>query len=289
MKSKKLWLGSVLLPVLFFCITSCGERAPFSYWVVLYAFPDEGELLHSRMTAAQDTTWAGRRISVGYLESEPVVLAGSGVGTTNATITLQYILDHYSVRGILFTGICGGISEKHKIGDIVIPDQWVTHDYGYIGAEGFKPDSIGIGRAGQPEFTREMALPVDSSLHDWVCQAAYAAAGEFKPIVDRVVQVSCGGVGVTGNQFIDQVEKRTWLAETFDADITDMESAAVLQTALADGVPCVIIRSASDLAGGSGSATAGNELSEFFKIAADNSAAVVTSFFQMLHEGGLGT
>ena len=104
-------------------------------------------------------------------------------------------------------------------------------------------------------------------------KAAYAAAEELQPIVDRLVQINCGGIGVTGNQFIDQVEKRQWLAETFLAEITDMESSAVLQTALANGVPCVIIRSNSDLAGGSGSATAGTELREFFQIAADNSAA----------------
>jgi len=246
---------------------------------------NEGELLHSQMTAVQDTVWAGRSIAVGYLEDEPVILAGSGIGTTNAAITLQYVLNHYPVKGVLFTGICGGLAEQVKIGDIVIPDHWVSHDYGYVGAQGFEPDSINIGFPDAPSFINVMTLPVDEKLLDRVCRAAYNAAEDFKPVVDRIVQIYCGGVGATGNQFIDQTEKREWITGQFDAQITDMESAAVLQTAIANGVPCVIIRSASDLAGGSGSATAAIELREFFKIAADNSAAVVRSYFRMQHLG----
>jgi adenosylhomocysteine nucleosidase len=202
----------------------------------------------------------------------------------NTSSTLQYILNHFPVEGILFTGICGGISDRNQIGDIVIPDQWVTHDYGYVGPEGFRADSIYIGQARSPGFKNTLMMPVDQRLHDRVCRAAYAAAVDLKPVVDRIVQIRCGGVGATGNQLIDQVEKRNWLAEEFDAEIVDMESAAVLQAALANGVPCVIIRSASDLAGGSGSATATVEIREFLQIAADNSAAVVTRFFRMLFE-----
>ena len=262
------------------CLASCG-RKPSSYWLVLYAFPSEGQPLRSRMTAVSDTVWAGRRISVGFLEGEAVILAASGVGTTNAALTTQYLLDHYPVRGILFTGICDGVAERHKIGDIVIPDRWVTHDFGDIGPNGFRPDSIAVAQPGDSGFRAAIYLPVDTLLLDRVCAAAYAAAEKLKPIVDRPVQISCGGVGATGNQFIDQPEKRRWLVETFNAEIVDMESAAVLHTALANGVPCVIIRSASDLAGGSGSATAEVEMREFLQIAADNSAVVVREFFRM--------
>ena len=283
MKLTKRMTAAVLFLTLAAGMLSCAGR-PQARWLVLYAFDNEGQLLRSRMTEVTDTTWAGRSIATGSLEGEPLILAESGMGTTNAAVTLQYILDHYPVRGVLFTGICGGISEKNKIGDIVIPDRWITHDFGYTGVEGFQPDSIPIGLAGDKKFATLLQLPIDSQLFDWVEKAAYKAAEEFQPVVDRIVQIHTGGVGTTGNQFIDQVEKRQWLNETFQAEIVDMESAAVLQTALANGVPCVIIRSNSDLAGGSGSATASVEIREFFQIAADNSAAVVTSFFKMLHE-----
>jgi len=285
MVTKSRWISVILIFLLAAGFISCSSGQPSSYWLVLYAFSTEGELLHSHMTAVRDTVWAGRSIAVGFLEDEPVILVGSGIGTTNAAITLQHIFDHYPVEGVLFTGICGAVAEQIEIGDIVIPDHWVTHDYGYIGAQGFEPDSINIGFPDAPTFINVIKLPVDEKLQDRICRAAYKAAGEFKPVVDRMVQIYCGGAGATGNQFIDQTEKREWIAEQFEAQIVDMESAAVLQTAIANGVPCVIIRSASDLAGGSGSATAAIELREFFKIAADNSAAVVRSYFRMQHLG----
>ena len=280
MGRRSAWMASTTILLVALSLGSCG-RQPSSYWLVLYASPNEGKLLRSHMASAQDTTWAARPIAVGFLEGQPVVLAGAGVGATNAAVTTQYLLDRYPIHGIILTGICGGIAERHKIGDIVIPDRWVAHDYGYIGPNGFRPDSIAVVQPGDSGFRAAIYLPVDTLLLDRVCAAAYAAAEKLKPVVDRPVQISCGGVGATGNQFIDQVEKREWLARTFDAEIVDMESAAVLQTAATNGIPCVIIRSASDLAGGSGSATAEVEMREFLQIAADNSAAVVMQFFKM--------
>ena len=100
----------------------------------------------------------------------------------------------------------------------------------------------------------------------------------FKMIGDRTPRLIVGGTGVSGNSFIDSKEKRLWLQENFNAMVTDMESAAVAQVCAVNGLPFIIFRSASDLAGGSGSETATDELEQFFKIAADNSSSVVLRF-----------
>jgi len=63
---------------------------------------------------------------------------------------------------------------------------------------------------------------------------------------------------------------------------TDMESSSVAQVCIANGIPFIVFRSASDLAGGSGSETAGAELESFFKVAADNSSKVVMEFLKRL-------
>ena len=65
---------------------------------------------------------------------------------------------------------------------------------------------------------------------------------------------------------------------TFNALITDMESAAVAQVCAVNDVPFIAFRSASDLAGGSGSDSAKDELREFFKVAATNSSMLVIKF-----------
>ena len=50
------------------------------------------------------------------------------------------------------------------------------------------------------------------------------------------------------------------------------------QVCCVNELPFIIFRSASDLAGGSGSQTAEAELDQFFEVAADNSSKVVTAF-----------
>jgi nucleoside phosphorylase len=56
----------------------------------------------------------------------------------------------------------------------------------------------------------------------------------------------------------------------------------VVQAARVNGVPVLVVRSCSDLAGGSGSSTARDEIQEFFEVAADNSAGFVLEFLEQL-------
>jgi adenosylhomocysteine nucleosidase len=115
-----------------------------------------------------------------------------------------------------------------------------------------------------------------------------AAAGladsniKLDSIGTRVPKLLIGGVGVSGDCFIDQVEKRLWLSEMFDALTTDMESSAVAQVCTVNGLPFIVFRSASDLAGGSGSESARQEIDQFFRVAAENSCKIVIRYLELL-------
>ena len=104
----------------------------------------------------------------------------------------------------------------------------------------------------------------------------------LRNVGDRRPSVLTGGVGVSGNAFIDNREKRIWLSDTFGALITDMETAAVAQVCHVNDIPFIGFRSASDLAGGSGSSSARAELDQFFEVAAENSAELVTAFLESM-------
>jgi adenosylhomocysteine nucleosidase len=193
-------------------------------------------------------------------------------------MTAQLLIDRYNPGEIIFTGICGGIDSSNHIGDIVIPDMWATHDYGYYGKDGFIPDSIYVALPGETKESGVLFFEVNKLLLE---KASSAVQGvELKPIGERIPQIKIGGRGVSGNTFIDQKEKREFLKEKFGAQIVDMESAAVVQVANVNGIPVLVVRSCSDLAGGSGSETAGAELNEFFKVAANNSAEFVLEFLK---------
>jgi adenosylhomocysteine nucleosidase len=246
----------------------------------MYAFDQEGALLRSKLTL-QDSLWVkGKVFWLGRLEGKEVVIVNSGVGMTNAAMTAQLLIDRYNPAEIIFTGICGGIDSSKHIGDIVIPDMWATHDYGYYGKDGFIPDSIYVALPGEAKESGVLFFEVNKNLLEKASSAVQGVG--LKLIGERTPQIKIGGKGVSGNTFIDQKEKREFLKEKFDAQIVDMESAAVVQVASVNGIPVLVVRSCSDLAGGSGSETAGAELNEFFKVAADNSANFVLELLKNL-------
>ena len=73
--------------------------------------------------------------------------------------------------------------------------------------------------------------------------------------------------------------KRQLCTENLDADAVEMEGAAVAQICWQHNVPCLVIRSLSDNAG----AKASEDFKKYYKIAARNSAALVTRIISQVH------
>jgi adenosylhomocysteine nucleosidase len=272
-----------LAAILFLISLSCEKASHKPQVAILFAFEDEGKLLRSRMELTDSVNFSGRIFWKGKLQGKDVVVVESGVGMTNAAMTTQLLIDKYSPEKILFTGICGAIDSADHIGDVVIPEKWVTHDYGIYNKDGFSPESLVVVLSGESEPKYAMFFPVDKNLVKIAGASAERVKDKFKSIGARIPQVRIGGIGVSGNSFIDQKEKRGWLKVKFNAQIVDMESAGVVQVANINGIPILVIRSCSDLAGGSGSSTAQEELNQFFKVAADNSATFVLQLLSSLN------
>jgi len=275
---KKIVFAVVLFLIFFsFILSSVQAKGKIA---LMYAFDQEGALLRSKLSLEDSVFVKGRVFWTGKLEGKDVMIVNSGMGMTNAAMTTQLLIDKYNPEGIIFTGICGGIDSSNHIGDIVIPDSWATHDYGYYGKDGFIPDSVYVALPGQTKEAGVLFFEVDKALLEKGKLAGQNL--KLKPVGERMPQVRIGGKGVSGNSFIDQKEKKNYLKDKFDAQIVDMESAAVVQVADVNGIPVLVVRSCSDLAGGSGSATASDELKGFFKVAADNSASFVLELIKHL-------
>jgi adenosylhomocysteine nucleosidase len=256
------------------------RTSPRTY-LVLYAFPAEGKLLGDAMAVDTTEKALGRAVQIGKLSEKQVVLAESGVGMTNAAMTTQYLIDRYRPAAIIFSGIAGAIDTAVAIGDIVVCRQWATHDYGYVGKDGFTRETVTAYIGARDETIETTFFVCDTG---FLATAGRVAAGPLPldNIGDRPPKVTVGGTGVSGNSFIDSRDKRAWLQTQFQALVTDMESAAVAQVCTANDISFIIFRSASDLAGGSGSETAAVEIQQFFKVAADNSSKVVMQFLSEL-------
>lgn len=260
------------------CRFSCGETRTY---LVLYAFEAEGMILAGQMEQADSLVILGRPVLTGQLAGKDIILAESGIGMTNAAMTTQKLIDVFNPKAVIFSGIAGAIDSSVHIGDIVVCERWITHDYVYHGAGGPQPRGIGVYSPRIDSVSRMRSFPVDSVMFE-IAGAIHIEDFPLREIVDRKPVVMIGGVGVSGNAFIDNLEKRIWLADSFGGLVTDMETAAVAQVCHINNIPFIGFRSASDLAGGSGSLSARAELDRFFEVAAENSAMLVKEFLRVL-------
>jgi adenosylhomocysteine nucleosidase len=280
-KDKRIIMWVLILSLIIF---SCIKAKYQNRTAIIYAFGIEGKLLRSQMTLEDSVFISGRIFWLGKILNKKVAVVNSGIGMTNAALTTQLLIDKYKPKEIIFTGICGGIDPANRIGDIVVPERWASHDFGYYDSSGFSIDKIPVILPGKNKIDTLIFFDVDRDLFNKALKVEKQANLRLKPILDRIPQIRIGGNGASGNSFIDQMEKRIWLKEKLDAQIVDMESAGAVQVANINGVPILAVRSCSDLAGGSGSSTAGAEMEAFMKVAADNSADFVMELLKSLDE-----
>ena len=269
---------------------------------LLTAFQPEWDVLVHRIAHKDVFEIAGRQCICGELAGRAVVIAMTGMSMVNAAMTAQAVIDHFAVEHIVFTGIAGAIDPRVRVGDVIVPDRWAQSlevIFGRATEAGFEkpawltwaaplpafgmmlPNKVVVGARGRPASPR-LWFPVDEAL------AAVARSLEALPLADRTdggralshrPRLHVGGSAVSASAFIDNLDYRRYLFETFEARIADMESAAVAQVAFANSVPFIAFRSASDLAGADDQA---NEMDVFMHLAAENSVRVVTAFLERL-------
>ncbi len=143
------------------------------------------------------------------------------------------------------------------------------------------PNTVVVGARDRPASPR-LWFPVDEALLEM------ARSLEALPLADRTAEgralshhprLHVGGAAVSASAFVDNLDYRQYLFQTFEARIADMESAAVAQVALANSVPFIAFRSASDLAGADDLV---NEMDVFMHLAAENSVRVIMAFLERL-------
>jgi nucleoside phosphorylase len=97
------------------------------------------------------------------------------------------------------------------------------------------------------------------------------------PRAPRVVRVTRG---CSANVFVDNAAYRQFIRSKFGCTPVEMESAAVALVAHQLGVPFIVVRSLSDLAGGG--SDLGNEAATFLGIASQNAVDVMLKFVPLL-------
>jgi adenosylhomocysteine nucleosidase len=271
---------------------------------VISAFEAEWKALQTALRDRRDYVANGVTFATGTIDGRSVVLFLSGISMVNAAMTTQLALDRFAIDAIVFSGIAGGVNPDLSIGDVVVPDRWSEYLEAVFAREGkdgvYKlpprfaerqfaknfgmmfPQPVQIAKGGgDPE--KRAWFEVDAGL----LAVAKATAGAImlkdctaeSRCLTRKPKVVVGGQGVSGQAFVDNKEFREYVRRAFNADVLDMESAAVAHVAYVNNVPFIAFRSLSDLAGGEEQE---NVIDTFRQLASDNSASVVKEFLKAL-------
>ena len=196
---------------------------------IIGAMDQEVETLVHTMENSTSATIAGSTFYEGTLEGLPAVVVQCGVGKVNAALCAQVLCSHYQVTHLVNTGIAGSLSNGLDIADLVISRDAMYHDF----------DCVHFGYPyGKVPGMDTVAFPADETLMAY----AFQAAETVNPGHTKIGRVA------SGDQFVADKEKKAFIIEKTQALCTEMEGAAIAQTACRNGVPFVILRAISDKA-----------------------------------------
>lgn len=196
---------------------------------IIGAMQVEVETLLSQMEQKTQQVKAGSTFYQGLLAGLPVVVVQCGVGKVNAALCAQILCDCFGVTHIVNTGIAGSLSSQLDIGDLVVSQDVMYHDFD-CGPFGYP--------YGQVPGLDVIAFPADETLMD----DAYCAAEAINPGHTKVGRIA------SGDQFVAEPALKQRIATNTQGLCTEMEGAAIAQTAYRNGVPFVILRAISDKA-----------------------------------------
>ncbi|MFB0912658.1 MAG: 5'-methylthioadenosine/adenosylhomocysteine nucleosidase, partial [Glaciecola sp.] len=195
----------------------------------------------------------------GELHGHDIVLVKCGIGKVASAVATTLIIDKFEPDFVVNTGSAGGFDKELNIGDIVISDVVTHHDVD-LTVFGYVPGQC----AGMPE--------------NYVCNEQLIEAAEKSAKQIKDVKVKKGLV-CSGDSFVGSDELALATQKKFPAMIAvEMEGAAIAQTAYLMGIPFLIIRSLSDIAG----KTSTLSFQAYLGKAAKNSAQLVMGMVKAL-------
>ncbi|MGN0327919.1 MAG: 5'-methylthioadenosine/adenosylhomocysteine nucleosidase [Lachnospira sp.] len=197
---------------------------------IIGAMDEEVDQIVADMQVEREETKAMMTFKSGTLNGKDVVVVRSGIGKVNAAACTQILADDFNVDYVINTGIAGSLKAEINIADIVISSDVLHHDM----------DATGFGYPlGQIPRMEVLSFKAD----DRLIKLAKEACGKVVPEVGTHV-----GRIVSGDQFISDKNIKESIASNFEGYCTEMEGAAIAQTAYLNNIPFVILRAISDKA-----------------------------------------
>jgi adenosylhomocysteine nucleosidase len=208
------------------------------------AMPQEIDLVAESLEARQaPIEIANRDYHEGRLDGRETIVVFSHWGKVAAASTVTTLIERFGVEAVIFTGVAGAVSRSLNVGDVVIADQLIQHDF----------DASGTGLF--PRFELPLVglshIPVRPDLVQRARKAAVEFLSGWNPRdhgYELSPTVHTGIIG-SGDVFMADVERLGELEILIPGILAvEMEGAAVAQVCHEYDIPFAVIRTISDKA-----------------------------------------
>lgn len=266
---------------------------------VLGAMPSELAPLLERAAIDDVRVIDGHVFHLGTLAGVRVVLAMTGIGLGNASATSRVLLEHFAVRGVVFSGVAGS---PHRIADVTVPLSWSEPGGPALPADdGWLELARAVARNGSLTLERCTPVPLDDPAAELVCMPFAPAIvvggrGESSDPFQGEPRACRPGAGdvfgcdpalptdaTSAPPGAATLVPRASLAipaVTVEDEVTvDMETAAVAREASARGLRFLAFRAVSDGAEDPlGLPGFPSQFFAYYRLAAENAAIATAAF-----------
>lgn len=246
---------------------------------LICAIPQERVDLKAALEDEETAIVGGLEFDRGLLDGHTVVLAEAGIGKVNTAVVATLLASRFDADFLAFSGVAGGLDPTLAIGDLVIAERAIQHDFGVIENGELLPYQAGHVPFFNP--TDDLGYTADGAMLARVRTALTDL--EFAPLAaeaggsGKAAAIAYGPI-LAGDQYIHCEATRERLHRTFDAKAVAMEGGAMAQVAERFGLPWLEIRALSDLAG----ASSRFDFSQFVDAVSSRSATVLRRILPVL-------
>lgn len=194
---------------------------------IIFPMKEEIDAIREYLTIKKEKTIYELNFIEGIINNVECVLVESGVGKVNAARTTQILIDNYKPDYIFNVGVAGGIDDSLNVGDIVIGNKLVQHDFditAFDHEKGYIPNT-------------GVFIEADKKLVE-------LAKSVIKDTKNSSVEI---GTIASGDIFCTETKMSEKIHNKFNALCVEMEGASIAQVCYLCKVPFLILRSISDV------------------------------------------
>ena len=223
---------------------------------IIVAMEEELESILDIMDNIEEKEIYGLTFKTGQIEKNKIIVVKCGVGKVNAARVTQILIDTFNVKCVINVGAAGALNPFLNIGDIVIGEKLIQHDFDITAFDHDKGYITGVG---------------DYIYSDIELIEKFKKAANNLKEKDYKIKT---GIIATGDIFCTDIEMKNKIYSKFDADCVEMEGAAIAQVCYLDNIPFIVIRSISDSPNGN------NEIDfdKFVELASKRCANILREF-----------